>query len=538
MKFFDRCFCWAARAVSLFFGLFFAASALVVFAFSAKWLLLNTPKLAIPVIVFGVLFLGAAVGFFLRFVLRRLDRWGQLKTVLFICGAAFLLRILTGLILSALDYVMVSDYLYAHQAASGAINAIPAVPFDDYFLQRGAYIHFVNAAYWGHHIALMHVLTRVFGNAMFLNDLLNAIADTCVVWLIMAVGEKMFRSRRTGVAAAVIYALFPTSIICCNWFSGEFLGIALLFGGTWCMLAVLTPWCGALPRNPAKCILLAMIAGLLLGASDMMKPVAILIFMSLFAFEVCGLFGSFPRSRVQWKAVLTNVVLIVLAACVTMISTAGLKKSYKHYTGYSENPSGVSGALFVGLNPEYRGMYHKDLSEMAIQLAQDFRGDPVKINAVYRDALMKNMRRSWKKLPKMFVQKAVLIFGSESWAVDRIAGGLKESHPGFRQSVIGKLGYQWGNLYYGVILCGVIAAFFFMLVRKRLSSEGILICLFIILGTCMQMVVEAQPRYRISFLNPFMVMAAAYGLRLLRRIVAYRISKRRSHRDVGHTPSV
>ena len=188
----------------------------------------------------------------------------------------------------------------------------------------------------------------------------------------------------------------------------------------------------------------------------------------------------------------------------------------------------MAATLFVGLNPEYRGMYNKKLSELCISLAQEFNGDPAKIDAYYRAALKRNLKKSWKKLPVMFVHKTVLIFGSESWPVDRIASGLKTRCPGFRKSFVGLLSYQWCNLYYAVILCGVAAVFFFIGIRKRRLPGQVLLWLSIVMGTGMQMVVEAQPRYRVSLLNPLMAMAAGYGLIMTCRLASRRISGKKA----------
>ena len=350
--------------------------------------------------------------------------------------------------------------------------------------------------YWGFYSITLSRLFRIFGASISTAKTINVIAAGLTAVGIYLAGKKLFRSGKYGLAAALIFAFSPASILYANLPSGEHLFVMLM---PVVLMLYLTVFENT-DQDAYKRGAFSLLAGILLGLMDMYKPVAVIL-LAGFALSLVISEGDaengvtsedIRKKKVFFHALFTAILVVgfisTKAACFSIV---------ERQFGHPPNRFGLGWTLRIGLDMEKGGRVNTPIQSYMNDLYRDYDEDYRYVNSLLaQEALDMLAGRTAGELLTFFREKFVYMWGSSGGFYDWIA---------YNQMETGLMAYDAERL--GLLVKPLADAF--VIISSILSALGALYCtlrrrdkgalsigLFILGFTLMLFATEVQQRYR------------------------------------------
>lgn len=333
--------------------------------------------------------------------------------------------------------------------------------------------------------------------------LANVVLNAMLGFFVLYIGYKLFRSMRVGLMAAILFFLFPAFSAEVALLRSELLFTMLAFGA---LAVFLSGW-----------KFRYMLAGLLLGLANFVRPVAI-----VFLLPICGwaLLRSIPLRRFAW-----------LPACMVAVTLLFGWVSYRHsgYFVYQSTTGGVN--LLMGANDDANGGYS---SEVFAEGKAGYIPAWEEVTFAEKDAFWRAQAIDWiKEHPFRFLQlvprKLFYTYATDTYSFSPLFDNQVSTES--REYVIGlldtllhlRLGeLRWQDV---VVMVNQILYMLFwalslfaairMLVRKRFRDALLLLGSIVVLGMGITALTSGGARYHFPYL-PVLILLSAYGLSTLR----------------------
>lgn len=344
--------------------------------------------------------------------------------------------------------------------------------------------------YWCNFELLVSVLGKVFCRDMQVVQYLNALACSIVLIPFYLLSERV-SSRGWALAASLALGMSPSMLMYGTMLSSEFVGMALLMGAFWFFLEMLRT------RDDLRTTLsMAVGCGVLLGGSQLMKPMGALFVMAALVVLVQ-----------VWSKSVSKAAALRLGACFLVMVVA-----YKGtYQGGQSAFSALAGPkvelkssvnlprmLAVGLNTESKGGFSEAFCAKLYNMTE----------AEQRDYLKGAIKRDFWKYPALFARKFAMLYNNEWWgfgcysrtiAPVKIAGWVPRKTD------------SWYFMSAGLAALGALG-FLVFLWKNGFGDEampGLMALLLLLAFTALEMLIEVQGRYR-SSLYPLYFMMVPY----------------------------
>jgi len=380
-------------------------------------------------------------------------------------------------------------------------------------------------------IWMQGMLMRVIGtNPLALQILYVVVTSiTCVVIYLIA----RHVDSRAAILAAVIYALFPANIIWPTVLTNQHVSTLLCLLAFWVILK-------ALHQPIGRQIALIVLAGVLFGVGNLVRPEVLPYLAAVFAFLLLRQFTKTARSAKPVTRVLGFVLPVVLV--VSYLAPSWGFYSYLRQYGVTSSSSDLRYKVVVGLNYAGGGGYTAGAAP-TIDAWQT--GDEAQRHELFVSAITYYLKQPYKLVPLEAHKLTEQYSGLDSalaWSMGNAKYYWEGTQPGASSSDIPQIRLFASRLatytattapFYTVML--LLAAYAVWRYRRRLSDEIIIL---LMAGFAMRIaaycLVETGSRYRYMDIPTFAILAAL-GLGLVVNDV--RASRLLKDEDDGADPA-
>lgn len=384
---------------------------------------------------------------------------------------------------------------------------IPCKPVSDFktmfdvasMAAKGDYMGFAKDSYlyrFPHltfYCVTVSMLFRIFGTNVFVVKIANVFMSSLSIFLIYLAGKEMF-GKKGGLFAALLYALFPASILYIPIMATENFAIPFFILSLYCLIKAYKS------ENIKKTLVFSLFCGAAVAAGSLMRNVYP-FYLSAFVAAIVVLFK-------KWYKLTSSVALILSFLFVFNAVSLGLY--YSGVTSYKLTSSAepLSIFLLVGFNYNTHGTYSYEDRDIYDKAGKDFD----KADKAAKAILKERIYGSPEKIPALFKDKTLILwthgtFDSVYWSVE---------NNGFdNDDLIPVLSFISVVFYIMLLLLSVIGA-----VLYKNKEHIFILALAPLAYQCGLMLIEVQPRYTFSVAFIF-VLTAVSGCEALQKIVSH-----------------
>lgn len=372
--------------------------------------------------------------------------------------------------------------------------------------------------------AVLAALFRIFGESVFVGQMFNIVlaVGTCLIcWHI----TRMLTGRIAAIIALFIVAFWPSMILYNNFLAAEYLFGFMLFLCVWLMVILVTRFT---PDSPEQWrgIVLHMLLGVLLACTSAIRPMALLLLISIcICLAPSRMDGPIlPRNDIPvanrfmqhgWvRALVVLLCYLVVSAFITKCVAFTVDRDL------ASGSASMGYNLLVGLNEEAYGGWNSDDAAYLYSIL-DSTGSAEQAQIACRDLAFERLGGGFRMLVNLFMRKYSVLWGNDEYGtiwnivfLDEM-GTLTEELKSMLYSL-----QNFNNIWYFVVVffTGLDGIY---LIKSRGSWSYILVLLFC--GTvAMHLLVENQNRYHFHCLYAFAILAAQ-GLHLMYQDSKYRV---------------
>ncbi|MFC5469155.1 glycosyltransferase family 39 protein [Cohnella suwonensis] len=392
-----------------------------------------------------------------------------------------------------------SDFLFMYNAAQAAASG-------DYSFGSSAY--YSSFPYQFGFTMYEAAVIKLFGDYSLLAlKFLNVLYGIGIAAVLYAAASKTF-NESCGRIAALFYLFYLPNILMSSVLTNQHLSTLLFLLG--CLLLL---------RGPDSTTSRSLLAGLLIGLSQLVRPIGIIYLAGIVLFMLPGLGRKFRVSPRGTEAIAASARLV--GVFVVFYAVQFLASTTLMSTGVSQSP--LSGGdrywkFMVGLNAETNGVWNADDARYA-------NGFP--FGEERHRAELKRIKERLADKPEVAAlmgRKLVLMWGSADSSAYWSLQGLNEWR-------LERMLSKWeGPMYILVNAFGLVALIALWRTRRYPASSLYLLLLLLYAGA--HLLIEIQTRYRLDLL-PVAIVLQSYGAYLACEWAnAWTIGKRRSRRGM------
>ncbi|MBN1612004.1 MAG: glycosyltransferase family 39 protein [Polyangiaceae bacterium] len=466
----------------------------------------------------GERFAGAVVltGVALVYMVRREENRPKAEKNSFFVKALFCVLLATSvrsLAQAFLNQQLVSDFAQVHT------NAV------EFMRGEGPNLYAARYPYWGFLAVVLSGVYSVFGKGRLIYESFNLVCAAITTLALCYAGRGLTRSAAAGLAAGLVFALWPAMVAYSSLLTPEH-PFVMLFP-----CACLT-FMRAVTSHAARARLGWLAAtGCLVGFMECFKPVASVL-LAVFAItllihraEAPALVGlprpigrilALPRSGpILW----TGALLVTLGACFGAVKEVGYSL-VEYKAGYPINRYGLGETLRVGLDPEGMGKYSTAVQERVREIEGHYGADFEGAHRALMADTLRIVKKSWRRLPAVLVGKFAYVWSSEertlAWAT---RSPRDNSRTAYMSEPLRRFALPLCDAYWILVL--VLACSGAVLCAIRRPGLGMMdVGLFVAGVASVLLFTEVQQRYR-SVIAPALALLAGYGAVGLSRCLSW-----------------
>jgi len=348
--------------------------------------------------------------------------------------------------------------------------------------------------YWRNYELLISMFSSFFSDRVMASLFVNSFCYAAIVFLEYWSVMRMY-GMRTARAVSLLLALSPSFALYTVHLSGEFLAVTLLFYAAYIFWRLFA----SDDVHTGSAVAKVMVVGVLLGASQLFKPISFLYIIA--AFLACVVIRTTVRS---WRMVAVYICLMTMFFMGSkMFGQAVLNQAVR--AEHRDLKGALSDGLIKGLNVSSVGEFEPGLAKKLCHM-----------DAAEQWTYLKTVvARDFCEYPKLFFRKFLRLYGSPGhylykYALALRSGGCYYIPPQLVQLIKGE------HVLFRIVFC--IGAFGFLLavLRRRNTAcvfPGLTSVLLIMGFTALLMVYESAVRYKTS-IYPFYFVLLAYSKEL------------------------
>ena len=352
--------------------------------------------------------------------------------------------------------------------------------------------------HWIIYPTIINFLYKLFGEFQIVAYLFNAIILIIVSIIIYKIGTHLFKNKKYGFWASLIYIFWPANILYTMIFTQEHLCALLLLLSLYLFLKVVN----SNFKQYINIILLFLI-GVLLGISTFLKNFSLVFIIAFIMFWIINLLNEKVNFNVILKKIIYTLVIIISLTFTKTIIFIGIDSLVKNEVARNIIPC----YLNVGLRDN--GTYSDKNYAMYF--------DTLKINNYDYDQtnkeIIKDLIKYWKedKSIKDFIYlmdyKANIVFGNDNARISWVNSSLRNNINNYISII--------NNLFFSC-LCILIAVGLIYMIKNR--NLLLFLCYLMFFGSMLLLLlVEAQNRYMYS-IQPLMCILSVSGIKELNKI--------------------
>ncbi len=387
------------------------------------------------------------------------------KFVIILFIFSFLIRLF---VVSVVKTPIESDFKTMYEAALEIINGTHFYKGSTYFLTWG---------YQMGHVLYQSFLLSLINSVTFLK-VVNSFITSLIVVFIYLIGKRI-SSERAAFIVSILYSIFLFPLLLNTVLTNQHLPALLTLISIYILINI----------KYDKYIFKSLIAGVLLGISNILRSEGIVIIAAIFIYSLYLIMKKY-----DYKKIMVSFLLIISSYFLIFNGTSFiLEKAGLSQNGLKNmNPTWK---FVLGFNYDTNGMYSES---DAVLYAND--------KEKAKDIVIKRVK-DYKKIPMLFVKKSkILWFNSDlSWSIGYISNSL-----------ICKVLNIINQMF--IIMFSILSLFslFSLFKEKNKCQVFISIILFVYFGV--YLLIEVMPRYAYS-LQIFEAILACSGFNVLWQII-------------------
>ena len=379
--------------------------------------------------------------------MNKIKEWiSKHKSIIFLFLFAFVIRI--GVILW-IDTPVISDFKTMLEASKELVNGIDAYKSMPYFITWG---------YQMGHVIYQAILLNIINSITFLK-IINTIITSFTVVMIYLIGKEL-STKKAAFIISIIYSMFLFPLLLNTVLTNQLLPMLLI-------LIAIYLWIKKEKNNK----LTAIIIGVLLGISNMLRSETIVIIVAFFLYTIFLMIKKENK-----KVLIINLCLIIISYFTLTTTTSFILKATDISPSGLENKNS-SWKFLEGLNVETRGQYSEDDATKYAFNQQKTKKE-----------IEKRIQEEWQQYPLLFAKKTKILWLNSdlSWSLGHIEDQEEiKLYEGINQIFI----------YFFVIMSLLSAITLF---KKTYKKEQILILLILFIYFGVYLFIEVMPRYAYS----------------------------------------
>ena len=478
MKYVQRIVLWSQRcalAILLIFPLslaiFYQVSGIAAFPSGFDVLMLAPLFFTLPFLLVYLFLRGDAS-----------EDWFAIALVILL---AIALRLAMSLILSTdLTSDVLDTHLFALDILSGNITA-----------NAGKYTYIPAATYLNMMGVTLAGLYALFGASIRIAKFFMVLLAGLTCGVLYKVGKDVSQDHRVGLAASILFAVWP-SLVC-------YTGIPTAEHIAICLLPLVSLLWLSFSRSKkmeylAVAILMYASLGALVGLVDWYRPVGIVILLALILAEI------FSREQ-RPKLLQFAAQIVAVFICYSLVSGLSLSITEKmHSKNLPSTGQMIGGALLIGTDVQNKGVHNWE-DQGIIQAAYDHSaGDFNKANRYLLNLALERISKNRSHLPGLLAVKFERVWMNDN---QQFLFSLIGSDD---QELVAYLRIL--NQFFLIMITGLVIISTIRSLVQPPQKQVFMMQLFILGLALILLITEAQTRYR-TILIPYLVILAGLGMK-------------------------
>ena len=434
------------------------------------------------------LWLITAVSFSVTFFLAKKVNWKNVKIpdvslAILLALLAFLPRLAS---IHLLDIKPESDFGAIHQmAVAWASNQYTPVQST-----------FTHPIYSNNSVVVFGLLYKIFGPDILVIKLFNTLCAILTTILLYYAGRRLF-GRTYGIAAALLFAFFPTAILYVNILSSEHLYI--LFSALFLFVYIYTllkPAQSDLKTLVTRCIGY-LVLGVIIALNDAFRPFGAINLIAMVITDLVFLPRPYRSKQTFYR--LVPIPLTILAYLVLMQIPVHLYEQMNQ-TRYINMKSAN---ILIGMNFVTSGRYNEKDWQYANQVLADAGDDESQFNRVILNTVIERVKTHPRQVLSLIIDKTRVTWSGDLGTMSATTGtNVLDIY------TIRRYAFTANKYYLGIIVLLMLASIITPLHSTAARKAYLLTSLCILGFTLLQFIAEAQDRYAIVLLPFFSFIAA------------------------------
>ena len=386
----------------------------------------------------------------------------KLKDNKFIIGLFLFAFILRVIIILVVDTPIISDFKTMYEAALEIVKGTSDYKDSLYFLTWG---------YQMGHVLYQSILLSIINSVVFLK-IMNALISSLTIVFLYLIMKRVVNIKIAKISS-IFYSVFLFPLLLNTVLTNQFLPLLLILIAIYLFISI----------DKGKYLLKAIIIGLLLGISNILRSEGIVIITALLLYSF---YLIIKKVNIK-KTIITFILIVCSYMAIFNITSYALIKTDISPNGLKNmNPTWK---FVLGFNYETSGMYSSSDAEI-YATDQDKAGE-----------IVKERLSEWEKIPVLFLKKIkILWFNSDlSWSL----GYLENKTLVSVLTVINQI---------FIIILDLLALLSVpLLFKKNRSNIQVLITLILFVYFGVYLLIEVMPRYAYP-LQAFLLILASISL--------------------------
>ena len=386
----------------------------------------------------------------------------KLKDNKFIIGLFLFAFILRVIIILVVDTPIISDFKTMYEAALEIVKGTSDYKDSLYFLTWG---------YQMGHVLYQSILLSIINSVVFLK-IMNALISSLTIVFLYLIMKRVVNIKIAKISS-IFYSVFLFPLLLNTVLTNQFLPLLLILIAIYLFISI----------DKGKYLLKAIIIGLLLGISNILRSEGIVIITALLLYSF---YLIIKKVNIK-KTIITFILIVCSYMAIFNITSYALIKTDISPNGLKNmNPTWK---FVLGFNYETNGMYSSSDAEV-------YATDQEKAKEVVKERISE-----WEKIPVLFLKKIkILWFNSDlSWSL----GYLENKTLVSVLTVI--------NQIFIIILDLLVLLSVPLLFKKNRSNIQVLITLILFVYFGVYLLIEVMPRYAYP-LQAFLLILASISL--------------------------
>jgi hypothetical protein len=422
---------------------------------------------------------------FLVYLFLRGEIKGDWMAIALVILLAVALRMAMSLILSTdLTSDVLDTHLFAQDILSGNITA-----------HAGKYTYIPAATYLNMMGVTLAGLYALLGASVRTAKFFMVVLAGLTCGMVYKVGKDVSQDHRVGLAAAILFAVWPSLVCYTGIPTSEHIAICLLT-----LISLL--WLSFFRSNKFEHWLWAIVMyaslGAMIGLVDWYRPVGIIVLLAMVLAEIF--------SREKRPKLLQHVAqIIALCLCYSIVSGLSLTITEKmHSKNLPSTGQMIGGALLIGTDVRNKGVHNWEDQGIIKDAYDQFPGDFNKANRYLLNLALERILKYRNQLPGLLKVKFERVWMNDDQQFYFSLIGSDD------QELVADLKIL--NQFFLVMITGLVIISTIRSLIQPPQKQVFMMQLFILGLALLLLVTEAQTRYR-TVLIPYLVILAAMGLK-------------------------